>query len=225
MFGIQNHVTLSVEKGKSLLQNTLVSKTHRTFDGLVQSSISYRKLKWWVTNSQIIDVNSSPIDFIRYAVQKDNDIVREIMLLLLGSSETCTPTYVSEFARKYSLPTHEYKNNDNNFRRYSVWLEDRNKLIIGFTKYDGNYYMVADIDFYHCYSRYGFCAACGILRCGASVDINNYPTDGPATIRSLTSLLKDLNYKQTHQTMPIWNGFHLIVYVLIMIGGVVVEDI
>ena len=25
--------------------------------------------------------------------------------------------------------------------------------------------MVADRRFYHCYSRYGFCAACGILRC------------------------------------------------------------
>src|SRR5436853_3860635 len=25
--------------------------------------------------------------------------------------------------------------------------------------------MVAKREFYHCYSRYGFCAACGILRC------------------------------------------------------------
>src|SRR5437764_10008822 len=25
--------------------------------------------------------------------------------------------------------------------------------------------MVANEDFYHCYSRYGFCSACGILRC------------------------------------------------------------
>ena len=132
---------------------------------MVQSSISYRKRKWWVPNSQVIDVNSSPIDFTRYAVRKETLDERRMMSLLLGSSETCTPTYVSEFARKYSLPTHEYKNNDNNFRRYSVWLEDRNKLIIGFTVYDGNYYMIADIDFYHCYSRYGFCAACGILRC------------------------------------------------------------
>src|SRR5205823_7494099 len=40
----------------------------------------------------------------------------------------------------------------------------RNKWI-GFTKYDDNYYMVADKLFYYCYSRYGFCAACGILRC------------------------------------------------------------
>src|SRR5204862_5376441 len=43
--------------------------------------------------------------------------------------------------------------------------ERRNELIEGFTKLDGNYYMVADKLFYDCYSRYGFCAACGILRC------------------------------------------------------------
>src|SRR6185369_13439059 len=38
-------------------------------------------------------------------------------------------------------------------------------MIKGFTKLDGSYYMVADKRFYHCYSRYGFCTACGILRC------------------------------------------------------------
>src|SRR6185312_10325981 len=27
------------------------------------------------------------------------------------------------------------------------------------------YYMVANRKFYHCYSRYGLCSACGILRC------------------------------------------------------------
>ena len=88
------------------------------------------------------------------------------MLVLLGSSEECTPTLVSEFARIYSLPTHKYNNNDNNFRRYSLWLNCRNDFIIGFTKSnDDNYYMVAYKRFYHCYSRYGFCSTCGILRC------------------------------------------------------------
>ena len=72
---------------------------------------------------------------------------------------------MSEFARKYSLPTHQYKNDVSQFRRHSTWLESRNKLIEGFTKHNDNYYMVADRDFYHCYSRYGFCTACGILRC------------------------------------------------------------
>src|SRR6185369_1707132 len=32
-------------------------------------------------------------------------------------------------------------------------------------KSNDNYYMVAEEPFYHCYSRYGFCTACGILRC------------------------------------------------------------
>src|SRR5207249_1590518 len=35
----------------------------------------------------------------------------------------------------------------------------------GFTKLDSSYYMVVDKRFYDCYSRYGFCTACGILRC------------------------------------------------------------
>src|SRR6185369_8825889 len=89
------------------------------------------------------------------------------MLSLLGSrnSKECTSTLVSEFARIYSLPTHKYKSVDSHFRRYSKWLECRNKLINGFTEYEDNYYMVADKCFYHCYSCYGFCTACGILRC------------------------------------------------------------
>src|SRR6185295_14634723 len=59
----------------------------------------------------------------------------------------------------------KYNKDDNQFRRHSYWLEERNKLIKGFTKYDDKYYMVADKHFYHYYSRYGFCTACKILRC------------------------------------------------------------
>src|SRR5437868_7404816 len=88
-----------------------------------------------------------------YAI-RNNEMT--IMLLLLGSNETCTPTLVSEFARIYSLPTHKYNNDVNQFRRYKRWLEIRNRLIKGFTKYDDNYYMVADKRFYNYYSRYGF---------------------------------------------------------------------
>src|SRR6185312_15090625 len=88
-----------------------------------------------------------------------------VMLLCLGNDEICTPTFVSEFARIYSLPTHKYNNDVNQFRRYSVWLEMRNKQIHGFTEYDGSYYMVAGELFYYYYSGYGFCSACGILRC------------------------------------------------------------
>src|SRR5947208_2581044 len=53
-----------------------------------------------------------------------------------------------------------------------------------------------------------------VVPCGAFVDINNYPMDGLATIINSTSLLRNLNYKQPHQIMPIWNGFHEIVLVV-----------
>jgi len=61
---------------------------------------------------------------------------------------------VNEFARIYALPTHKHNNDISQFRRYSKWLYYRNYLIKGFTKYDNNYYIVADRKFYHCYSLY-----------------------------------------------------------------------
>ena len=48
---------------------------------------------------------------------------------------------------------------------------------------------------------------------GVFAGIKNYAMDGLATIGSSMSLLRNLNYKQTHQIMPIWNGFHTIVLV------------
>src|SRR6185312_6305373 len=53
-----------------------------------------------------------------------------------------------------------------------------------------------------------------VVPCGAFAVINNYPMDGLATISNSMSLLRILNYKQTHQIMPIWNGFHLIVLMM-----------
>src|SRR5438128_8645767 len=54
----------------------------------------------------------------------------------------------------------------NQFRRYLTWIEGRNKPIEGFTKdNEDNYYMVVNEHFHQYYSRYGFCSACGILRC------------------------------------------------------------
>src|SRR2546421_6319349 len=50
-----------------------------------------------------------------------------------------------------------------------------------------------------------------VVLCGAFAVIKNYPMDGLATISDSMSLLRNLNYKQTQQTMPIWNGFHTIV--------------
>src|SRR6185437_3089304 len=53
-----------------------------------------------------------------------------------------------------------------------------------------------------------------VVPCGAFAGINNYPMDGLATISNSMTLLRNLNYKQTHQTMPIWNGFHSIALVI-----------
>ena len=50
----------------------------------------------------------------------------------------------------------------------------------------------------------------GVVQCGAYVVIKNYPMDGLATISNSMSLLRNLNYKQTPQITPIWNGFNLI---------------
>src|SRR6185312_12068626 len=55
-----------------------------------------------------------------------------------------------------------------------------------------------------------------VVPCGAFVDINNYSMDGLASISNLMSLLRNLNYKQTHQIMPTWNGFHVIVLMLMV---------
>src|SRR5437763_15291550 len=88
-------------------------------DNLVQSSLEseyeYLKLKW-IPCDEISDVKSTQLNNIYYASRKQPDgEVNETMLLLLGSSEECTPTLVSEFARKYSLPTHEYNSVDSHF--------------------------------------------------------------------------------------------------------------
>src|SRR5581483_3528346 len=139
-------------------------------DNLVQSSLESedKQLRLeWIPCSEFINIEPTQIDNICYATRKgDGEVIDSmIMLLCLGNDEICSPTLVSEFARTYSLPTHKYNNDVSRFRRYSTWLNQRNYLIKGFTKYNGNYYMVAEIRFCHCYSRYGFCSACGILRC------------------------------------------------------------
>src|SRR5690242_20587531 len=92
-------------------------------DDLIQSSISgtntyddKRRGLVWIPYSAITKIESSQIDNIYYAMWKQKMhrrtemIEYPIMLLLLGSSEECTPTLVSEFARIYSLPTHKHKN-------------------------------------------------------------------------------------------------------------------
>src|SRR5437763_98899 len=53
-----------------------------------------------------------------------------------------------------------------------------------------------------------------VVLCGAFAGIKNCPMDGLAITRNSMSLSRNLNYKQTHPTMPIWNGFHTIVFVM-----------
>src|SRR2546421_13014083 len=55
-----------------------------------------------------------------------------------------------------------------------------------------------------------------VVQCGAHAGIKNYPMDGLATISNSMSLSRSLNYKQTQQTIPIWNGFHSIVLMIIV---------
>ena len=133
-------------------------------DNLVQSSLEsedrYLRLEW-TPYEEITDIKLTHIDNVYCASRNDYMIT----LLCLGNNRECTQTFVSEFARIYSLPTHKYNNDANQYRRYSKWLSYRNKLIKGFTKSNNKYYVVADLPFYHYYSRYGFCSVCGIFRC------------------------------------------------------------
>jgi len=141
-------------------------------DNLIQSSNS--KLEW-IPNTEITNTIKQRRDYyfchqttysaLRRKKGSDNELFQRIILLSLGNDETCTPTFVSEVARVYSLPTSAYKTNNDDFKRYSTLLENRKKLIKGFVKHDGNYCMVANAKFGHYYDQYGFCPMCGILRC------------------------------------------------------------
>src|SRR6185369_16540234 len=55
-----------------------------------------------------------------------------------------------------------------------------------------------------------------VVPCGAFAAINNYAMDGLATISNSMSLSRNLNYNQTHQMTPIWNGFHSIVLIIVV---------
>jgi len=114
---------------------------------------------WEFTDMDLIEAST---DRTVYYAKLDG---MTMMLLLLGNLDKCTPEFVRELARTYSLPTHVYGNSSSNFRRYFKWLKCRNEWIEGFTIIEDNYYLAAQKTFYDCYSLYGFCSACGILRC------------------------------------------------------------
>src|SRR6185312_10318641 len=140
------------------------------------------------------------------------------MLLWLGHDEMCTPTFVSEFARIYSLPTQKYKDNFGQFKRYKKWLSYRNDLTIGFTEHENNHYMVADRNFSHCYSRYGFCSACGILRCSPVWCVCGYKglSDGwTSNNKKLDEFIKksQIQTTSTNDAYLEWIPFDCIIYI------------
>src|SRR6185369_8795605 len=93
-------------------------------DNLVQSSLEsenkHLKLEW-IPYEEITNIEPTQVSAVHYASRHDVKII----LVFLGKNEECTPALVSEFARIYSLPTHQYNNDDSQFRRYSEWLKKR----------------------------------------------------------------------------------------------------
>src|SRR5207237_4914666 len=83
-------------------------------DNLVQSSLESEKKHLrleWIPCEEITDMEPTQSDNVYYAIRKYTLSIfgeEKVTMVLLGSDETCTPTLVSEFARIYSLPTHEY---------------------------------------------------------------------------------------------------------------------
>ena len=88
---------------------------------LVGSEDKYLRLDW-IPYEEVTKIEPAQIDDVYYASRKTyyDDRVDEtsIMLLCLGNNEECTPTFVSKFARIYSLPTHKYNNDVSQYRRY-----------------------------------------------------------------------------------------------------------
>jgi hypothetical protein len=138
----------------------------QAIDDLIQHTKDdkHKRLEW-IPNSKFSNIQSiQTLAGQKFSYAKYEEL--SVILLLLENNK-CTPTFVKEFARIYSLPTHKYINlpNSMEFRRYKTWLDNRNRTIKCFTKYDDNYCLVADKRFLYYYSQYGFCSACGILRC------------------------------------------------------------
>src|SRR5438128_11694364 len=144
-----------------------------------ESAREFNHLKW-IPYSEFTDIESiehstskQPTHYATYEQAKyyydlsSTSSYKLVEMLLLRTVDECTQEFIHEFARTYSLPTHKYNSqpNMNQFRRYSTWLESHNEMIEGFTSDSNNYYVVAKLNFHDYYSLYGFCSACGILRC------------------------------------------------------------
>ena len=152
-------------------------------DQLIESSkIPNSGYLKWIPFSEFTDVESiehstsnQPTYYATYEQAKEQRDVygylissyKLVEMLRVGTVDECTQEFIHKFARIHSLPTRKYNNplNMNQFRRFSTWLKSRNEVIEGFTSDNNNYYVVTKRRFHNFYSLYGFCSACGILRC------------------------------------------------------------
>src|SRR6185369_4326215 len=157
--------------GNSISNFTSNSSSHApgcsAIDNLIKQTAAQTSPLKWIDITVFTGIESSPESINGQTVIKvtsNGELTG--MLLLLGNAEKCTPEYISELARVYSLLNkydNAWKTIISHFRRYPIWVLSIE--INGFTKYYDNYYLVADKLVYDFYCLYGFCTACGILRC------------------------------------------------------------
>src|SRR5688572_16568238 len=93
------------------VEDTHVSGS-QVIDNLIHNSLNnddeYLRLKW-IPSSEFshIDATQTFIDQkFSYAKHKYWH-EKEVILLLLGNHDNCTPAFVNEFARVHSIPTHK----------------------------------------------------------------------------------------------------------------------
>jgi len=124
--------------------------------------MEHYRLKW-IPHFEFKNITSIQNPTDKFTHSGDLNVI-PVTLMLLETNDKCTNEFIQEIARIYSLSTSRHENCDQ-FKRYPVWLENRNEWTIGFTNFEGNYYMVVCKSFVQYYVQYGFCSACGILRC------------------------------------------------------------
>ena len=103
-----------------LIKNFLIQTMSLTLElvnnpaikNLIQSSLESEnkglRLEW-ISCSNIIYIEPTQIDNVAFAIREEPFYERvRLLLLRLGNTEECTPTFVREFAKIYSLPTYKY---------------------------------------------------------------------------------------------------------------------
>jgi hypothetical protein len=127
----------------------------------------------WISYSEFSDIervhDSNELN-IHYAVHNRQNGKSLVMLVLIGTRDECTLEFIDKFAKTYSLPTQKYLNPSNivQYRCLIQMLVLRNcGYLKGFTMNEDKYFMVSDRMLHEFYSLYGFCSACGVLRCSS----------------------------------------------------------